>query len=180
MELFWSQGFAATSTKALAEHMGINVYSLFAEFESKQGLFEATLELYRREVVENIFGDLAQPTAGLQEIVALFDFFVANAAHVDAERGCFACNTATERTVCDRASKDYIEAHVDFLERAFSNALANAKSRGEIRADVSCENHSKLLAGIVLGLSVLTRASIGPEFIADAARAACADLRNMV
>ena len=45
MELFWRFGYEATSTKALAKHMGINVYSLFAEFESKQGLYEAALAL---------------------------------------------------------------------------------------------------------------------------------------
>ena len=53
MELFWQRGFHATSTKALADHMGINVYSLFAEFDSKQGLFETALALYDREVVAN-------------------------------------------------------------------------------------------------------------------------------
>jgi AcrR family transcriptional regulator len=51
MESLWAQGFEATSTKALAINMGINVYSLFAEFDSKKGLFEATVELYRREVI---------------------------------------------------------------------------------------------------------------------------------
>ncbi|MCH8886618.1 MAG: helix-turn-helix transcriptional regulator, partial [SAR324 cluster bacterium] len=43
MELFWLHGFNGTSTQALVEHMQINRYSLYAEFGSKQRLYEVAL-----------------------------------------------------------------------------------------------------------------------------------------
>lgn len=179
MQLFWSHGYEATSTKALAEHMGINVYSLFAEFESKQGLFEATLALYHQEVVAKVFGALEQPGAGLEAIEALFDFFAGRAGKADALRGCLACNVATERAASDSASHDYVMAHVAYIEQGLFRALRNAKARGELRAEISCRDQARLFTSVLLGFSVLMRAGTDRAFITNAVRAAHRDLDRL-
>jgi TetR/AcrR family transcriptional repressor of nem operon len=172
MELFWARGFNETSTKDLAAHMGINVYSLFAEFESKQGLYEAALDVYRREVVASNFSALDGPEAGLDEIVGLLDLFADIADQPLARRGCFMCNTATERAPSDRGSQRCVAAHFAHTEKAFHNALSNAKARGELRADVSCTDHGKLLTATVVGLAVLLRAGVEAAVIVGAVSAA--------
>jgi len=43
METFRDHGFAGTSTQMLVEGLGVNRYSLYAEFGSKQALFDAAL-----------------------------------------------------------------------------------------------------------------------------------------
>lgn len=176
MQLFWAQGYEGTSTKALAEHMGINVYSLFAEFGSKQGLFEAALALYHQEVVAKVFGVLEQPGAGLDAIDTLFEFFAARAGKHDARRGCLACNVATERAACDRVSHDYVMEHIAFIEQGLNRALRNAKARGELRAEVSCRDQARLLTSVLLGFSVLMRAGADSAFLTNAVRAARRDL----
>ena len=40
MEIFRDHGFASTSTQMLVEGLGVNRYSLYAEFGSKQALFD--------------------------------------------------------------------------------------------------------------------------------------------
>lgn len=179
MQLFWARGYEATSTKALAEHMGINVYSLFAEFESKQGLFEAALALYREEVVTQLLDGLEQPGAGLEAVAALFEFFTPRAGKQDAKRGCLAVNVATERGASDAASHAYVTAHIASIERGFFRALRNAKARGELRVDVSCRDQSRLLTTVVLGLSVAMRAGAGHAYISNAVRAARQDLDRL-
>lgn len=179
MELFWTQGYSGTSTKRLAEHMGINVYSLFAEFESKQGLYEAALALYRREVVDDIFAPLDQPDAGLEEILDLLGFFAERARVTDANRGCLASNVACERSAVDPASREYVAGHIEHIETLLRKALSNAQAGGRLRADVSCVDQARLLATVVLGFTVLMRAGLDGEHIAGAARAACDDLRRL-
>ena len=98
MELFWQRGFHATSTQDLVEHMDVNRYSLYAEFGNKQGLYEAALSLYVRDVVTRFFGAIECPDAGIAEIDALFAFFGSNARRPGSERGCLMCNSATERS----------------------------------------------------------------------------------
>ena len=55
MELFWMYGYKGTSTQTLVEHMGVNRYSLYAEFGTQQGLYEEALKIYEKEVVTLYF-----------------------------------------------------------------------------------------------------------------------------
>ncbi len=179
MELFWAQGYEATSTRALAEHMGINVYSLFSEFKSKQGLYEAALALYRTEVVARVFAQLETPDAGFEEVDALLRFFSDRAGAADAGRGCLACNAASERAGDDSASHTYVMAHIAHIEAGIRRALTRARKHGELRADVSCRDQSRLLTAVLLGFSLLMRAGTEPTYLKQAVRAARADLRRL-
>ena len=63
MEIFRDHGFSGTTSQMLVDGLGVNRFSLYAEFGSKQGIFDAALERYNREVVERNFGPLGAPTA---------------------------------------------------------------------------------------------------------------------
>ena len=43
MKVFWRRGYAATSMRELRDATGLGSRSLYAEFESKHGLFRAAL-----------------------------------------------------------------------------------------------------------------------------------------
>lgn len=179
MELFWRHGFEATSTKALAQHMGINVYSLFAEFESKQGLYEAALALYEKEVVSQRFDALQRSDAGIAEILALLDVFASSAGSKDAAKGCFMCNTATERSPNDLASRESVMSNFKSNTHAINLALENSKQRGDICPTIRCEDESKALTATLVGLQVLMRAGTDAAFIIDAVRAARAHVERL-
>jgi TetR/AcrR family transcriptional repressor of nem operon len=178
MDLFWRRGYHATSTKELADHMGVNPYSLFAEFESKQGLYEAALQLYDLEVVGRHFRALEAPEAGIRELVGVVEFF-AGASGSAAEKGCFLTNAAVERGPEDNASRKQVHAYVARIQRAIQGALENAKNRGEIRPEVSCEDHSHMLAATLIGFWVMKRARLPREMTVNAARAICRDLERL-
>ena len=48
MQVFWNNGYKATSMRTLEEEMGINLYSIYAGFEHKEGLFLETLKRYEQ------------------------------------------------------------------------------------------------------------------------------------
>ena len=95
MELFRDHGYAGTSTQMLVDALGVNRYSLYAEFGSKEALFDAAVTLYDTEVIGRSFGPLERPEAGISEIRALLEFFGASASP-GRGRGCLLCNTAVE------------------------------------------------------------------------------------
>jgi len=178
MELFWVHGFHATSTADLVEHLGVNRYSVYAEFGSKQGLFEAALALYQEQVTQR-FSTLDAPGAGIDEVIAFLDFLVGEAAGPWAERGCFLCNVATERAPHDAGSREFVEAYVDRIRGAFLNALSNAEASGDLRPEVSCEDESQLLTSSVLGFWVLMRTRVTHDILVGAARAAREHLERL-
>ncbi len=176
MELFWEQGFHGSSTKELANQMGINSYSLFAEFESKQGLFEAAMELYEREVVSRHMASIEAPEADLEDLAALFEFFGSSAGGPGAHRGCFLCNIALERAPFDPTSRTFVEGYVQRIENAISTCLTNAADRGVLRAGVSCEDQARFLTASLLGFWVLMRSGVSRDVLSSAARAGRANL----
>jgi TetR/AcrR family transcriptional regulator, transcriptional repressor for nem operon len=171
MDLFWTRGFHATSTQDLAEQMEINRYSLFAEFGSKQGLFETSLAMYERDIVSSHFAALESKEAGLADIQAVLDAFAAAAGGPGSERGCMLCNVAAERAPFDPASERMVAGYVDRIQRAIVNALENARQRGEVDPDVAIEDQARLLTTSLLGFWLLMRAGVEAELLRGAARA---------
>lgn len=171
MDCFWLKGYEGTSTEDLVAGMGVNRYSLYAEFGSKQSLYEAALERYNAEVVSGNFAALERPGAGLKEIKALFGFFASKARQPGSERGCLLCNSATERAPHDAASFSFVEAYIERIAKAFRRALSNAKRDGDIGQNVNASDEGYFLATVLLGFFVLLRSQADPKIIRRSARA---------
>lgn len=180
MHAFWRNGYHATSTKQLANEMGVNVYSLFAEFESKQGLFEAALELYGREVVTAIFAELDTPNAGLNELKSVLNLQAAAAKTGQNAQGCFYCNTASERGAEDSPSRIVFGAHVSRIHKIVERALQNALNTGDLAPSTSCHDLSALIVTTFQGMSVLARARVNPDMILATVRALNDNLDRLI
>ncbi|PUE07085.1 hypothetical protein B9Z51_14485 [Limnohabitans sp. T6-5] len=179
MEIFWRNGFQGTSTQTLVESMGVNRFSLYAEFGNKQNLYEAALQLYAHEVVDQHFRALESEDGGLPQIEAMLAGFAAAAGELGSELGCFMCNCATERGAEDPGSQVFVHAHVSRISAALSNALNNARQDGVIRPEVDTVQEGQFLATLLLGLFVLLRAKVEPAVVRSSAHIAMAHLQQL-
>src|SRR5262249_34054524 len=71
-DLFWEQGYEATSISDLDQRTGLTRSSLYHEFGSKHELFEAALECYADRVIAQLLADLRNDDATLDTVAALF------------------------------------------------------------------------------------------------------------
>ena len=55
MEVFWRYGYHGTSTQALVDAMGVNRFSVYAEFGNKQALYELSISTKIADSVGSIF-----------------------------------------------------------------------------------------------------------------------------
>jgi TetR/AcrR family transcriptional repressor of nem operon len=179
METFRDHGFAGTSTQMLVEGLGVNRYSLYAEFGSKQALFDAALRRYDEEVVERNFGPLEAPGAGLAEVRALLDFFGTAGKGPASGRGCLLCNTAVEFGPDDPGGARFVQRYFARLSRAFRAALDNAHRQGELRRSADPREEANFFTASVLGLFVMLRAKGPPAVIKSAARVAIEHLEAL-
>lgn len=171
VEIFRDQGFANTSAEMLVEGLGVNRYSLYAEFGSKQELFDAALQRYDSTVVERNFGPLNSPEAGAEEIKLLLEFFGSGGNGVATGRGCLLCNTAVEFGPVDPTGSGFIQRYFARLSDSFLTALTNAKEKGEIQPTVDLKKEADFFTSSILGLFVLLRAKAPKETIRNAAHA---------
>jgi len=170
-DLFWEQGYERTSIADLEERTGLNRSSLYGEFGSKGGLFEAALQCYADRVIANLLADLGRDhTAGLAAIAGLFrrlgEMFRCDSALWT--RGCLMVNTIAEMASQDQRIRAHAFAYRDRLQTSFGAALARAAVQGD--ADSSLvDSRSHLLAAALIGIWLEVR--IDPSHAATSCQA---------
>ena len=142
MNLFRDYGFAGTSSEMLVNELGVSRFSLYAEFESKQKLFEVTLERYDQTNVEHNFGPLESAESGVNEIQSLFEYFSLAIDGPASGRGCLLCNTAVEFGPEDPGGAGFIHRYFKRISKAFHTALTNAKKDGTLKLSVSVKKEA--------------------------------------
>lgn len=170
IELFRLQGFNGTSTAELVDELGVNRKSMYAEFGSKQGLFEAALERYAEHHLTNVLAPIEAPDAGLAAIGAAFDGYASASGGWAQGRGCLLCNTAVERGALDPGARQHVAAYLRRLTAAFTHALTNARCAGELADDADIDSLAAYLTTALIGVAACIRAEAPPAQVA----AACA------
>ena len=162
VELFRRNGFSGTSTAMLVDELGVNRKSMYAEFGSKQELFEAALERYSRHQLSAVLAPIEAPGAGVEAIREAFAGYARAAKGWPRGRGCLLCNTAVERAALDSGSKRHVNAYLERLTRAFRHALANGQERGEIDPACDIDELAAFFTTALIGVAACVRAEAPP------------------
>ena len=155
METFWEHGYCATSMATLVEATDLNPGSLYAAFDSKQGLFLATLDRYGAGSTEKLRLHLERAESPLKAIEAYFDQLVENIEKRSEKNSCFLVNTVLELSRRDAKIRERINKHFEQIESILKDALYAARQRGELKPDTDCEALAAYLMNNIWGLRVL-------------------------
>ena len=170
IELFRRQGYSATSTAELVEELGMNRKSMYAEFGSKQELFEAALKRYSEIHLSRVLAPIEAPDADAQSIRNAFDGYASASKTKYRGLGCLMANTAVERAALDPGSAQFVDDYLARLDAGFRNALENSKKNGAIARNANVEDLAAHFVNAVVGISALLRAKATPEQMYAASR----------
>ncbi|MBU2947017.1 MULTISPECIES: TetR/AcrR family transcriptional regulator [Flavobacteriaceae] len=95
MNLFWKKGYETTSMQMLEKEMGINKFSIYSSFGSKDGLFVESMKFYRKRL-NTITNKLQNSNNGIIGIKEYFYSFIDFSKENDLCKGCLITNTANE------------------------------------------------------------------------------------
>lgn len=170
IELFRRQGYSATSTAELVEGLGMNRKSMYAEFGSKQDLFEAALARYSDIHLSRVLAPIEDPKANADTIRQAFQGYASASQTKFHGLGCLMANTAVERAALDPGSAVFVDAYLARLTKGFRQALANAQVDGDVDPGADLDDLAALLAMSVVGISALLRAKATSEQMFAASR----------
>ena len=134
VDLFWVNGYAATSMEDLVNHLGINRGSLYSTFGSKQELYERALERYLTSGQERFAEMITNPAIPLRK--AINGLLHSSAKRTD-HRGCLLVNTTMERNATDERCLDLTSKGFDELRAIL--AAAETMKGGIIIPDTAKE-----------------------------------------
>jgi TetR/AcrR family transcriptional repressor of nem operon len=176
MELFWRQGYEATSLADLVEHLEIGRASLYATFGDKHELFVRALQQYLQTRTPDPVETVSQPGPVLPALRELVRAYVDETVCDQQRRGCMVVNSAAELLPRDARVGRIVESSWDTLEVALTSALTRARAQGELPADKDPRATARFLLVFLQGVRVLGKASADPERLWDAADQALAVL----
>lgn len=172
MELFWRQGYEATSMADLVEHLGIGRASLYATFGDKHELYVRALRRYLETRSPDPVEVLSQPGPALPAIRDLVRSYVEETLADQHRRGCMIVNSATELLPHDTRVAQIVESGWDHLEVALTSALTRARAQGELPADRDPRAIARFLLVFLQGVRVLAKGTADPARLRDAAHQA--------
>ncbi len=160
VDLFWVNGYAATSMEDLVNHLGINRGSLYSTFGSKQQLYELALERYLSSGRERFAAMVTDPAVPLR--AAITRLLYSSAERTD-HRGCLLVNTTMERNATDERCLDLTSTGFDEL-RAILIAAFESR-RDEVANGLTPDRAADLVLVATQGLRVVgaTESKIGAD-----------------
>ena len=163
--LFWQKGFFACSMQELVDTMGINRFSLYNSFGSKEDLYHKSLQLYRDRGREHMMQPLLKPDPSLPEIRAFFDLLAEVATTDEDKKGCFICNSILEMDLHDPQARAICEGWLEEIGGLFRSAFKRAKETGELSQDKDSDALADFLVGTVMGVWSMSRTSLPGQHV---------------
>ncbi len=157
MNVFWSNGYEATSVRLLEKQMGINQFSIYSSFSSKKKLFIKSISKYREHVRQNVYQTLLQEGAGMKELEQYLLKAVQKKREPGTSRGCLVVNTAAEIGGSDDEIAAEVNGYFNFIREMLRKVLKTAVEKGEISPDTDIEKQSAFFLGVMQGLSVASK-----------------------
>jgi TetR/AcrR family transcriptional repressor of nem operon len=161
MNLFWKQGYSATSIQDLVSHLGVNRASLYDTFGDKDQLFKKSFALYRKSNIEGLirfFESRPDVKDGFSE---LFDIAIQESILDKEAKGCFVVNTTTELIPNDESLIKVFEENKRDFENLFYEYLKKGKDNGQLKTNKDLRSLASLLFMLYNGIKVVSK--INPQ-----------------
>ncbi|GMO11690.1 TetR/AcrR family transcriptional regulator [Bradyrhizobium sp. TM233] len=161
LDLFRTQGFAATSLDDLSEATGMNRPSLYGAFGDKRELYIKSYQRYRenaRASMVEIFREEMPVRQRLERIFAsALNIYLSGET---GPRGCFTVVTAASEAVGDPEIRAMVLDGLTELDKAFANCFRRAKEKGELPASADPVVLAQIASATVHTIAIRSRARV--------------------
>jgi TetR/AcrR family transcriptional repressor of nem operon len=176
MDLFWRNGYAATSLAELIEEMGIGRQSLYNTFGDKHSLFIEAAKHYINSNGQHILNVLqadGSPVGNIRKMLEqVIEFLVSGEC-----RGCLVTNSIVELAPHDEEVHKIVLLMVKRVEKTLQATLDRAVEAGEISIQTDTRAMARFFNSTVHGLVVLGKSSASRSVLKDVVKVAMTTLQ---
>ncbi len=177
--LFWKKGFKQTSARDLQAELDMRPGSLYAAFQSKEGLFKEALLAYG----DNMNDHFQRCLAARDSILDGMELFVYEMliSHRDqqANNACLLSKTLVELPEGDSELKDFCLQLQNQLEAHLTDCFATAQQRGELPAEPTPLSFARLYQVLLNGIRSYRNHCDDDQVIETLVRQMFRQLRNL-
>jgi AcrR family transcriptional regulator len=161
LDVFWKDGFAATSLDDLSAATGMNRPSLYGAFGDKREIYIKTYQSYRdraRLRMGEVFSADLPLRSLLERVYAIaLDMYLSGE---DGPRGCFTVMTATSEAVFDPDIRKLVLSGLTEMDRFFARLFKAAQARGELAQTADPDALAQLASATIHTIAIRARAQV--------------------
>src|SRR5712691_9877951 len=166
---FCTTGFEQTSLDDVCQATGLGRSSLYAAFGDKRELYLSALERYEENAVSRIAEALSGPLPIREALAGFLRGMIDDIVAGPGRRGCFIVNCAAELARLDRGAAARVRRSLERIEARFRDALAQAKTRGELARGADVDALARFLTAGIQGLRLVGKANPDRQALEDVA-----------
>ncbi len=163
MNLFWRNGYEATSLQDLVGAMGIARSSFYQAFGSKRQLFLTCLDRYQEATALDLTSRLEGAATGRDFIEDTLLWAIEEVTEPVDLKGCLVVNTANEFAQRDADVAEHVSQGFDRYRAIFLAAAKRGQEDGSVRRDESAEVLANFLVTSMSGLRTMVKAGMDLE-----------------
>lgn len=168
MELFWRQGFEATSMQELVGHLGISRSSFYQAFGDKEQLLLRAIARYADRMAQGMQAAVSSAPDGRSFVVGMFDHIIRH----HAGRGCLMVNTANELAHRNPRIAEALRSAWSRIEQLLLSAITRGQNDGSIRSTESPEVIALYVMTTLTGMNSMVKTGTPAAAATAAARLA--------
>ncbi|QXN95747.1 TetR/AcrR family transcriptional regulator; helix-turn-helix transcriptional regulator [Nocardia iowensis] len=166
MELFWRQGYEATSMQDLVDHLQLGRGSIYGAFGGKRELYLKALERYAEDTRAGLLDQLSVPGSALAAVRALVRWYAETSLADESRKGCLMTNTAVELP-SDEGARRLVASGLETMETVLTSALLRARAQGELSADRDPVALARFIVTLLQGIRVVGKTPVRRRFLDD-------------
>ena len=161
LDLFWRNGYAATSLRDLTEALGVAPTAIYRTFGDKHTLFLRALDRYVERETDAMGACISRSGSPISAIASWLAAVSADLCADPDGKGCFLVNAATELGATDDETRSRARAAFTAIAAALETTIRRAQAADEARADLDPAAAAELVLAAVLGMRV--RGRVDPD-----------------
>jgi len=167
MEVFWGQGYEASSVQTLLDAMGMNRGSMYSAFGDKRALFLAAIDEYTHSLDELVKTLVVAPENPVEAIRGFFTSVVSQVPEEYCTKGCLLVNTITEMSGVDDELAIVANEKMKKVFAAIENRITEGQEKGLINCGISANTYANYLQNSMKGFRVTSRLEEGRRSLSD-------------
>jgi TetR/AcrR family transcriptional repressor of nem operon len=157
IQVFWKNGYEASSTEMLLDAMNIGKSSFYLAFKGgKRELFERAMDQRSAKSMENLEKGLRESEDKIEFVKNLFRNII-DAKSPRMQNGCLLGNTIAELTNTDSMLKEKAAGLLLRLEQVFLKVIKEAQKNGTLKSKEQPDMLAKYLLSVWNGLNISVR-----------------------
>lgn len=176
MELFWQQGYEATSVRDLLTHLAISSSSLYETYGDKHALYLACLAYFRQRELGLMLAQLTEFASAHEVLRHWFAELIDNLLADEHFGGSFAVNAAIELGTTDEAVAEQLRQHFADVTAVLTTFLTEAQARGDIPPSLEALALAQFFVSTLFGMCTLVKVVPNRQVLENIAASALAVL----